>query len=235
PAPGPAQTALWTKAKNQALLPEWIGRRLPRSDALRMLLAVQRDEQLAPGVGWYDPARRRHDWAWLAARFDRNGDGRIVRAEFTGPPEFFAQLDRDRDGAITESDLDWSQRSPWVRQEAQALRLFREIDRDGNGRITAAEWQEYFDKKSSAQKVLTPESLRDLIAGERDKGKAKRVSRDVWLRCLIAGDLGSAFDGPRVDELAPDFTLPLEVGHGTITLSDFRGKKPVVLVFGSFT
>ena len=40
---------------------------------------------------------------------------------------------------------------------------------------------------------------------------------------------------PRAGDLAPDFTLTDSRGEKTITLSGFRGKKPVALVFGSFT
>lgn len=40
---------------------------------------------------------------------------------------------------------------------------------------------------------------------------------------------------PKVGELAPDFTLPTLDGHQTVTLSQHRGDRPVVLVFGSFT
>ena len=40
---------------------------------------------------------------------------------------------------------------------------------------------------------------------------------------------------PRAGDMAPDFTLTDVSGMRTVTLSDFRGKKPVALVFGSFT
>ena len=40
---------------------------------------------------------------------------------------------------------------------------------------------------------------------------------------------------PKAGDTAPDFTLFDISGENSITLSDFRGKKPVVLVFGSFT
>ena len=39
----------------------------------------------------------------------------------------------------------------------------------------------------------------------------------------------------RVGEPAPDFSLPLQNGTGIVRLSDFRGKRPVVLIFGSYT
>ena len=36
-------------------------------------------------------------------------------------------------------------------------------------------------------------------------------------------------------EMAPDFTLPLLNHSGNVTLSSFRGVRPVVLIFGSYT
>jgi peroxiredoxin len=40
---------------------------------------------------------------------------------------------------------------------------------------------------------------------------------------------------PRAGDIAPDFTLFDISGKDSVTLSDFRGVKPVALVFGSFT
>jgi len=39
----------------------------------------------------------------------------------------------------------------------------------------------------------------------------------------------------RVGEMAPDFTLPTLDRAREVTLSSFRGRQPVVLVFGSYT
>jgi hypothetical protein len=39
----------------------------------------------------------------------------------------------------------------------------------------------------------------------------------------------------RVGEMAPDFALETTNHSGTVQLSSFRGQKPVVLVFGSYT
>ena len=41
--------------------------------------------------------------------------------------------------------------------------------------------------------------------------------------------------GPAVGEEAPDFEMRTLEGDKVVKLSDFRGKKPVVLVFGSYT
>ena len=40
---------------------------------------------------------------------------------------------------------------------------------------------------------------------------------------------------PKVGDLAPDFTISDVRGENTVTLSGFRNKRPVALVFGSFT
>ena len=36
-------------------------------------------------------------------------------------------------------------------------------------------------------------------------------------------------------DVAPDFSLPLLKGGGEVALSSFRGKRPVVLIFASYT
>jgi hypothetical protein len=38
-----------------------------------------------------------------------------------------------------------------------------------------------------------------------------------------------------VGAVAPDFSLPLVKGGGEVKLSSFRGKRPVVLIFASYT
>ena len=42
-------------------------------------------------------------------------------------------------------------------------------------------------------------------------------------------------NAPKVGDLAPDFELTDVSGEQQVRLSDFQGKKPVALVFGSFT
>jgi len=42
-------------------------------------------------------------------------------------------------------------------------------------------------------------------------------------------------EAPRLGDPAPDFELRDSNGENLIRLSDFKGEKPVVLVFGSFT
>ncbi len=42
-------------------------------------------------------------------------------------------------------------------------------------------------------------------------------------------------NAPKVGDIAPDFSLLDSNGQNPVRLSDFRHKKPVALVFGSFT
>lgn len=41
--------------------------------------------------------------------------------------------------------------------------------------------------------------------------------------------------GPKPGELPPDFSLKLKGTEDRVRLSDFRGKEPVALIFGSYT
>src|SRR5947209_15781609 len=88
---------------------------LRQREIVKMLSAVASGSQMGPGEGWFHPGKGRYGWDWLAARFDANRDGRITPEEFKGPRELFDRLDRDRNGAITREDLDWSESSPYVR------------------------------------------------------------------------------------------------------------------------
>lgn len=42
-------------------------------------------------------------------------------------------------------------------------------------------------------------------------------------------------DNLKVGDAAPDFTLKSLDGKKKVALSDYRGKKPVALIFGSYT
>jgi len=42
-------------------------------------------------------------------------------------------------------------------------------------------------------------------------------------------------NAPKVGDQAPDFELADTSGENRVRLSDFKGRKPVALVFGSFT
>jgi hypothetical protein len=214
---------------------------LRKVEAVQMTVSILRREPMRVGAGWFHPSRSSYDWKWLAGRMDADRDGVITRREFKGPAELFDRLDRDGDGRLTPADFDWSERSPWVRQSRAAGMLFRRADVDTNGRISAAEWQALFKKAARGKDHLTPEDLRALLyppPPPRRPGKRPEAGmppRWLLLAGLFRGEIGSLREGPRLGEMAPDFRLQTQDGKRTIRLSDYRGKKPVVLIFGSFT
>lgn len=67
----------------------------------------------------------------------------------------------------------------------------------------------------------------------------------VWLVLIAFGATASLMAGPaqagrhpetlRQGDVAPDFTLRSPDKQQTVKLGDFRGEKPVVLIFGSYT
>jgi hypothetical protein len=209
-------------------------------EAVEMLTAIWNGSDMGPGDGWFHPGQGRYDWKWLAARYDADHDGRITRQEFRGPAELFDRLDRDRDGVLTASDFDWSERSPWLRQVSMAERWFRMMDRNSNGRVSRTEWEAFFDKMAKDRDAITPDELRDALfppmpalpPGQPPPGMPSPLLLTLG---LLKGEVGSPFPGPSLGQKAPDFTLRREDGKGEINLSDFRGHKPTVLVFGSFT
>jgi hypothetical protein len=208
--------------------------RFQRLEIVEMVTALARGSLGGPGEAWYHPGQSRYDWKWLAARYDTNNDGRITRAEFTGPAAQFDQLDRNRDGVLTSDDLDWSKPVP----SSPANQWFPMLDTNGNGRISPAEWEVFFRKAAGSKGYLTPDDLRAALqppAAKITGPLGGKPTAAVLFKGLLAGEVGSPFEGPSVGQSAPDFSLRTHDGKQVIRLSQFRGNKPVVLVFGSFT
>lgn len=241
PSPAGSMVLRWTLAGWEAPWARALGSDFPASSPGKMLAAVKGGDALRAGMAWYGPSDKRHDWKWFSRRFDSDRDGRISREEWTAPSEGFARLDRDKDGAITQEDLNWSETSPWVRQNGLSLRLFRAIDKNGDGKVSEPEMDAFFRKLAKDKDHLKPDDLREAVmaamAQENPKAKQqpRKVSDEVWLKSLIEGDLGSPLEGPALNEFAPNFTLSTQDGAKTITLSQFRKGKSVALIFGSFT
>ncbi len=229
--PGPGKPTASPRAK--ADVPE----------VFEMLRAIVNEEPVGPSFGWFHRGESRQGWAWLAEHYDKDKDGAIALAEFTGPEALFDRLDRDSDGAIKPDDLDWSERSPFVQQAAASAAQFRRIDADANGRISGEEWAAFYDRVHKEKGDLTLDDFREALSPpppRRSKAKTGgRPSTDVptkegLLKGLVAGEVGSYHEGPRVGDAAPEFTLATHDKKEKVSLAQFRGR-PVVLVFGSIT
>lgn len=215
-----------------------------------MLFSMANPASMMGGKGgWWKPGQSRYDWQWLADRYDREGEGRIGREQLmalNGGAGLFNRLDRDRDGYITSDDLDWSDKSEYLKQGQQGSMLFYMLDANSNGRISKEEWDQVFDRLAKEKGYISQDDVRELFRkppppvakGPKDPkkdGKFAGPSMKVLLYGLLTGELGSMLEGPRVNETAPDFKLSTHDGKQQFALSQFRGKKPVVLIFGSFT
>ncbi|HVW01655.1 MAG TPA: hypothetical protein VHB77_14985 [Planctomycetaceae bacterium] len=205
-------------------------------EAVQMLNAILSGSQMGPGEGWFRPSVSRYGWGWLAERHHVALDGAISAEAFQGDAEAFERLDRNRDGVLKADDFDWSSNSPFVRQMAQAGQWFRGLDASSNGRITREEWDEFFERVAGGKDFVTPEDLRSALFPPPARGAGSQgPSEAVLLKGLLAGELGSFWEGPALNAPAPDFELNTQTGRRSIRLSSFREQKPVVLIFGSFT
>ena len=61
------------------------------------------------------------------------------------------------------------------------------------------------------------------------------TTSEKWRSEEVAWQTASDRNSPKAGDLAPDFELQDPTGTTTVRLSDFRGKRPVGLVFGSYT
>ena len=212
------------------------GARPPES--VRMLSALLRGGRMGPGEGWFGPADTRYSWAWLARHCGVDPTkGAISRNSFTGSDTLFARLDRDKNGAITPSDLDWSDNNPYLQVAGMADRLFRQMNTKENGRLTKAELLQFFESVALEKDHIDADDFRDaLLTGMFTRsGPSSGPTPDVLIRGLFSGELGSMNEGPKLNDPAPDFTLRTADGKSTVHLANLIGPKPVVLVFGSFT
>jgi len=191
------------------------------------------------GRGWFRSSKSRYTWPWLSSRLDSDHDGSITRAELEriGKP-FLARLDRDHSGAITAEDLNWSENSDYLKRRRPARGLSLRLDSNSNGRITEQEWAALYQGLAGDKKFMTSEDLADWLTRSSSTDAippSDMPTRWMLLKGVISGELGSSREGPDADSLAPDFTLDTYDRRQTISLAQFKGKKPVVLIFGSFT
>lgn len=207
-------------------------------ESVRMLVSILRGSQMGPNDGWFGPAQSRYSYGWLAQKCGAEpAAGPIPRAKFPGGDPHFARLDRDKNGAISPEELDWSDRNPLIQVGTMATRIFRRLDGQADGRLTKEELQQFFDRVAAGKDHVTADDFRDaMIAGMTSgfqPGDAPAPS--TLVRGLFAGEIGSLQEGPAVGQAAPNFVLKSVDGQQSIELAKRVGTKPVVLVFGNFT
>lgn len=219
------------------LEPYWtLADRVRKAEIIEMLAALAHGSPPAPGKGWFHDGQSRYGWPWLLQRYDHDGDQAISPAELPSEAaNFFARLDRDEDGLLKLGDFDWSESAPYVKQSAQARRFFGPLDGDHNGRLTRDEWQDFFERAALGGEAITPDDLRAALFPPEPAQADDDPTPLGLLKGFLTGELGSVCEGPVLEQRAPDFELADNHARRRIRLSELCGKKPVVLIFGSFT
>lgn len=224
--------------------------------------------------GPYAQDRKQSAWAYLAGKYDTDGDGKISAKEHGRGARAFKNLDANDDGSITPEELGpgpvhvlmvrmvamlWFQDDdqPKVLSREEFARGFQAVDANDDGRITSEELARHArTNEPHLKSIPTPPPGMDpflsfaLLAdkdGDRALSKAEALvlfdahaREGTWSMARKGGkrppkSAARRPQGAVVGTLAPDFTLVSPAGGASVTLSSFRGKRPVALIFGSYT
>ncbi len=191
------------------------------------IIGVQAEEFGRPRIG-----KSLYSWDWLATQYDANRDGAVLESELSAPGVYFEKLDANWDGQLTLSDFDWSENSELRWRNETTFALFKSVDTNSDGRISADEWQRTYESATNDEAHLDDDGLKRLI-------HSPLASRQKTFRKMRATGREVGYDSktpaPKPGDLAPDFELRSPDGAVGLQLSSFQGQKPVVLIFGSFT
>jgi len=191
-------------------------------------------------------------WDVVRQKSDANNDGQITRAEWKRGAKRFERLDKNKDGVITQADF-VQKRSRGRRGRPTPAFVFSFLmDTDKSGSVDLQEvkgWVKKHDQNKDGQITadeVTPARAGRFVVRMLDKDESQSVSLAEFTTAFQKeaknGIIKASRRGrrrpskaPKVGEVAPDFTLKYKDGVHTATLSSFKGKKPVALIFGSYT
>lgn len=175
----------------------------------------------------------RYDWQWLASHYDADQDGIVRPAELPVSTDDFRRLDRTWDEELTAADFDWSQAGQLTRQKETAFALFKSTDKNSDGRLSPEEMQAVFQKLAGEKGYLNEEELeRMMFLPKVQKARAESKNRHLHVEFLKDDNGRLPSNLPTPGDMAPDFELQSPDSKQKIRLSEYRGKQPVVLVFG---
>lgn len=179
------------------------------------------------------------------ARLDHDQDGALTPADFRGPTpmdRLLARLFLMRHLSPPAPDAPPGPPGP---PDADALaRGFAAVDADGDGRLSRAEVERELARPrphSRVPPVPRGVHLHAALRASVDADADGYLALDEW-QDFVAGLARAprpaprpAPTGPRPGEPAPDFELPLRDGSGRVRLSEVLARRPVALLFGSWT
>jgi Ca2+-binding EF-hand superfamily protein len=161
---------------------------------------------------------------------DADGDGKVSQAEWKGPPEGFARLDKNADGVLDAGDMR-GPGGPGGPGGGMGLELVKrrwaEMDADGDGKLTPAEWkgEQPFERVDADKDgVLTEADLKAMLEafGRGGTGGAGKGQDGAPGNPGEAGGPGKAGKGPGAD--GPDMLRRFDHDRdGRVTREQFPG------------
>ena len=202
-------------------------------------------------------------WQHLVERYDSDGDAVVTADEYGRDSSKFERLDKDEDGALTKADFTNAQpmapgqmdtRFDAMATQRSMMRWFQDddnpgdlyveevtasfyrLDSDRDGWLSAAEYPGGETTWASFVAACDTDHDGEVALAETESffNRRDRDGDGVWKRPPPRAGARRRV-GVAEGEPAPDFTLRPPDGGDPVTLSSFRGGKPVALIFGSYT
>ncbi len=209
-------------------------------EAVQMFAAILSGNPPSSGdMGWFHPGQSAYSLKWLVKRMDKDGDGAVAARNLPRLPSCSIASTAITMANWTPADFDWSDASPLNRQMQILNPFFRRPTRTTTKRSPRPNGRHCSRKRPrarirSAARNCTPSCFPPPPPRPK-KPTAGMPTPMTLVKGLFNGEIGSLHEGPSVGQLAPNFTLKTPDKAKALSLSRFRGKNPVVLVFGSFT
>ena len=93
--------------------------------------------------------------------------------------------------------------------------------------------RDWLNTRRAMRWMITAALIATGACSSADKRASTRLDKDR--EALIKKHRSRPDTAPKLASSAPNFTLKTLSGEEEVDLASFRGKKPVVLVFGSYT
>lgn len=156
-------------------------------------------------------------WDYLAEKYDADGDGKITEEEYGRDELHFKRLDVDKDGVIAQAELDERDRS--ARGERGGRR--GRGGRFGGGR--GGRGRERWSGEERSSRGVAP----------LEGSEAPDFDLLVLSEKVSAEDAGGEEED--ADEKSEEQRTVAEKQAKKLKLSSFKDKRPVALIFGSYT